>query len=188
MDQHSLRFLRLTGVSVICLGMLVLVLKTLGLTYPGFTVSIYVLTFTYISWYDYTHREIPNAISYPSIFLAYLGGAVMMENGFLASLIGASIGFILFFSIWVVPRLTLGAGDVKLSIAIGAFCGFPNAVLAFCISFAFLIPVVISALIFQSIRGNFPLPMAPFLSAGGFVGLLWGDDIVLWYTGLLDQT
>tara|TARA_B100000586_G_C20011773_1_gene384998 strand:+ start:483 stop:821 length:339 start_codon:yes stop_codon:yes gene_type:complete len=111
----------------------------------------------------------------------------MMENGFLASLIGASIGFILFFSIWVVPRLTLGAGDVKLSIAIGALCGFPNAVLAFCISFAFLIPVVICALIFQSIRGNFPLPMAPFLSAGGFVGLLWGDDIVLWYTALLDQ-
>jgi len=187
MDQHHLRFLRLTGVSVICLGMLVLVLKTLGLTYPGFAVSIYVLTFTYISWYDYTHREIPNAISYPSIFLAYLGGAVMMENGFLASLIGASIGFILFFSIWVIPRLTLGAGDVKLSIAIGALCGFPNVVLVFCISFAFLIPMVISALIFQSIRSTFPLPMAPFLSVGGFVGLLWGDDIVIWYTALLDQ-
>ena len=187
MNQHYLRFLRLTAVSVICLGMLALVWKTLGPTYPGFAVATYVLIFTYISWYDYTHREIPNAISYPSIFLAYLGGAVMMENGFLASLIGASIGFILFFSIWVVPQLTLGAGDVKLSIAIGALCGFPNAVLAFSISFAFLIPVVISVLIFQSIRGNFTLPMAPFLSAGGLVGLLWGDDIILWYTALLNQ-
>jgi len=114
----------------------------------------------------------------------------MMENGFLASLIGASIGFILFFSIWVVPQLTLGAGDVKLSIAIGALCGFPNVVLAFSVSFVFLIPVVISVLIVQSIRtirSNFALPMAPFLSAGGLVGLLWGDDIILWYTSLLNQ-
>ena len=110
-----------------------------------------------------------------------------MENGFLPSLIGASIGFILFFSIWITPKLTLGAGDVKLSIAIGGLCGFPNAILAFSLSFALLIPMVITILIVRSMTGNATLPMAPSLAAGGFVSLLWGDDIVLWYTALLNQ-
>jgi len=110
-----------------------------------------------------------------------------MDHGFLDSLIGAMIGFILFFPIWIIPRLTLGAGDVKLSIAIGALCGFPDAVLAFSISFALLIPVVVGVLIVPTLRNNFPLPMAPFLSAGGLVGLLWGGHIILWYTSRLNQ-
>ena len=187
MQRYS-GLLRSAAFSTICFGMLALVFASLVPTYPGLIVCIYVLVFTYISWNDYQHQQIPNAISYPCILLAYLCGATILDNGFLSSLIGASIGFILFFSIWITPRLTLGAGDVKLSIAIGALCGFPKAVLAFSISFAFLVPAVISVLIIRSVMVNRGIPMAPFLSAGGLVGLLWGDDIVLWYTALLNRS
>ncbi len=40
---------------------------------------------------------------------------------------------------------------MKLSIAIGALCGFPKAILAFSISLAFLAPAVISILLIRSV-------------------------------------
>ena len=179
--------LRLAALPTLGLVMLALVFDSLGATYSGFAVCMYVLVFGYISWNDYQHRQIPNAISYPCILLGFICGSIILDNGFLSSFIGASIGFTFFFPIWIIPRFTLGAGDVKLSIAIGALCGFPKAILAFSISLAFLVPAVISILIIRSVMVNRGIPMSPFLSAGGLVGLLWGDDIVLWYTALLNH-
>lgn len=177
-----------TIVLAIFLGMLVLTLNSLGITGFGFIVCIYVLISAYLSWRDYLDREIPNTIVYPFMLLACIGGAVILDNGFLNTLAGSSIGFILFFPIWAAPRLTLGSGDIKLSVAIGALCGFPKAVLAFGISISFLIPVVIGILILRSNIVDRGLPMAPFLSIGGLVALLWGENIMLWYTALLNSS
>tara|TARA_B100000809_G_C14912176_1_gene450227 strand:- start:44 stop:379 length:336 start_codon:yes stop_codon:yes gene_type:complete len=110
--------------------------------------------------------------------------------------IGASVGFMLFSLIWIAPKSQFGAGDVKLSVAIGSICGIPNVLLAFFISFALLTPAVIGIVIIRYINSNQTLPkesrfgatfgFAPFLSAGGLIVLIWGESIVTWYIGMLN--
>ena len=179
--------------SILVLG---LVWYSLGPSSSGLTISIYVLVFTYISWHDAVHKEIPNKLIIPCTGLSYIGGAILLEHGLLNSAIGASVGFTLFFLIWIAPKSQFGAGDVKLSVAIGSICGIPNVLLAFLISFALLTPAVIGIFIIRCINSNQTLPkesrfgatfgFAPFLSAGGLIVLIWGESIVTWYIGMLN--
>jgi leader peptidase (prepilin peptidase)/N-methyltransferase len=160
------------------------------------TIATYVLVFTYISWHDVIHKEISNKLIIPCIGLSYIGGAILLQNGLLSSLIGASVGFTLFFLIWIAPKSQFGAGDVKLSVAIGSICGVPNVLLAFFISFGLLTPAVIGIFIIRCINSDRTLPkesrfgatfgFAPFLSAGGLIVLIWGDNVVNWYVGMLN--
>ena len=176
------------------IGMFAIIWFTLGPSTNGLTIFLYVLVFTSISWHDMIHKEIPNQVIIPCIGLSYIGGSVLLQNGLIESLIGASIGFALLFLIWMAPKSKLGAGDVKLAVAIGAICGVPNIILALFISFGLLLPAVIGIFIIRFINGDQSLPsesrfgatfgMAPFLSAGGFIALLWGERIVNWYISL----
>jgi len=155
-----------------------------------------VLVFTYISWHDAVHKEIPNKVIIPCTGLSYIGGAILLDHGLLNSVIGASVGFTLFFLIWIAPKSQFGAGDVKLSVAIGSICGIPNVLLAFFISFALLTPIVMGIFIIRHINNDQTLPkesrfgatfgFAPFLSAGGLIVLIWGQSIVNWYIGMLN--
>ena len=169
---------------------------TLGLSSSGVTVAIYVLVYTYISWHDIVHKEIPNKVIIPCAGLSYIGGAILLQNGLLSSAIGASVGFALFFLIWMVPKSRFGAGDVKLSAAIGSICGVPDVLLALFMSFALLIPTIIVIVIIRYTANNQTQPkhsrfgdtfgFAPFLSAGGLFTLIWGESIVNWYIGMLN--
>ena len=169
---------------------------SLGPSLSGLTISIYVLVFTYISWHDVVHKEIPNKVIIPCTGLSYIGGAILLDHGLLNSLIGASVGFTLFFLIWIAPKSQFGAGDVKLSVAIGSICGIPNVLLAFFISFALLTPIVVGIFIIRHINNDQTLPkesrfgatfgFAPVLSAGGLIVLIWGQNIVNWYIGMLN--
>jgi len=174
--------------------MFALIWFTLGPSINGLIVFLYVLVFTSVSWHDVFHKEIPNQVIIPCIGLSYIGGAVLLQNGLIECFIGASISFGLLFLIWIAPKSTLGAGDVKLAVAIGAICGIPNIIIALFISFGLLIPAVIGILIIRFINNEQSLNskprfgatfgMAPFLSAGGFITLIWGDRIVNWYISL----
>ena len=175
-------------------GIFAIIWFTLGPSTTGLAVFLYVLVFASISWHDVIHKEIPNQVIIPCIGLSYIGGAVLLQNGLIESLIGASVSFAIFFLIWIAPKSKLGAGDVKLAVAIGAFCGVPNIIFALFISFGLLIPAVIGIFIIRFINCDQSLPsetrfgatfgMAPYLSAGGFIALVWGEHIMNWYISL----
>lgn len=177
-----------------CLGMFTIIWFTLGPSTNGLVVFLYVLVFTSISQHDAFHKEIPNQVIIPCIGLSYIGGAILLQNGLIECLIGASISFGLFFLMWIAPKSTLGAGDVKLAVAIGAICGVPNIITALFISLGLLIPAVIGIFFIRFINNEQSLKsesrfgatfgMAPFLSAGGFIALVWGEPIVNWYISL----
>ena len=175
-------------------GIFAIIWFTLGPSTTGLAVCLYVLVFASISWHDVIHKEIPNQVIIPCIGLSYIGGAVLLQNGLIESLIGASVRFAIFFLIWIAPKSKLGAGDVKLAVAIGAFCGVPNIIFALFISFGLLIPAVIGMFLIRFINWDQSLPsetrfgatfgMAPYLSAGGFIVLVWGEHIMNWYISL----
>jgi leader peptidase (prepilin peptidase) / N-methyltransferase len=75
----------------------------------------------------------------------------------------------------------LGMGDVKLVAVIGLYLGAAAAV-AVVVAFAggALAGAALVVRAGAAARRR-PLPFAPFLAAGGLVGLLFGDSLVRWY-------
>lgn len=77
----------------------------------------------------------------------------------------------------------IGGGDVKLMAAAGLLLGFPGIVMAF------LLGCIIGT-VFHVIRMVFfhagrRLALGPYLSIGIFVTMLYGEDLLSWYLGLL---
>jgi len=97
-------------------------------TYYGSTaalLSILVLA----SWTDLQHHRIPNVLSLGGILLGIaLHTGVSGISGFATGLVGAAVGIGIFLPFYL--HRGMGAGDVKLMGAVGAFLGPHNALLA----------------------------------------------------------
>ncbi|QXP83169.1 A24 family peptidase [Methylococcus sp. ANG] len=141
----------------------------------GLTAGLIALAFI-----DLDHLVLPDDITLPLLWL----GLLLNAQGFFCSLetalYGAVTGYLL---LWTVHRgfllLTgregMGFGDFKLLAMLGAWMGWP------------MLPVII---LFSSISGavigsialavggkerDTPIPFGPFLAAGGWIALLWGN-------------
>jgi leader peptidase (prepilin peptidase)/N-methyltransferase len=148
-----------------------------------------------VTFIDLELRIIPDEINFAAIFLGFacsLGFgprprfAAGAEWWWLEVLL-ASIGAAAFL---LAPALLtrgrgMGAGDVKLVLALGAFLGAPVAV---GLMAGFLIALVPSAVLIVA-RGlkagrKSKIPFGPFLAMGGMVGWFWGPQVLDWYLHL----
>ena len=149
-------------------------LNLISIIYALFTSALLVLTI--IDWRTY---EIPISIN---IFILVLGclKVVLDFNNFLDYLIGFFIvsGFLLVLYMITKGR-AIGGGDIKLMAVAGLLLGWQLIVLAF------LIGCVLGSilhLIRMKVSGaERMLAMGPYLSAGLFIAMLWGNDFIKWY-------
>lgn len=76
----------------------------------------------------------------------------------------------------------IGGGDIKLMAACGLFLGWKQIV------FAFFLACVLGTLVHLPLmalkKAGRELAMGPYLSAGVFIALLWGDAVFRWYWAL----
>ena len=149
-------------------------LNLISIIYALFTSALLVLTI--IDWRTY---EIPISIN---IFILVLGclKVVLDFNNFLDYLIGFFIvsGFLLVLYMITKGR-AIGGGDIKLMAVAGLLLGWQLIVLAF------LIGCVLGSilhLIRMKVSGaDRMLAMGPYLSAGLFITMLWGNSFINWY-------
>ena len=149
-------------------------LNVISIIYALFTSALIVLTV--IDWRTY---EIPISIN---IFILVLGclKVVLDFNNFLDYLIGFFIvsGFLLILYM-VTGGRAIGGGDIKLMAVAGLLLGWQLIVLAF------LIGCVLGSilhLIRMKVSGaDRMLAMGPYLSAGLFIAMLWGNSFINWY-------
>ncbi len=154
--------------------------------------------------YDLKHYLIPDKVLFPAIIIAATYKFLvnlsfshwnLIENLKLKIENSASIlNFILavfiasgfFFIIWLVSGgKWMGFGDVKLAILLGLVLGFPNILTGLFLAFLFgaIIGVVLMALKKKEL--NSKIPFGPFLIAGTFMAILWGQQLMQWYLNLL---
>jgi prepilin peptidase CpaA len=75
--------------------------------------------------YDILWRRIPNWVSFSGIVLGF-GGNIFLSHwhGFKNAALGVGLGFLVYFCLYLLRGM--GAGDVKLMAAVGAFSGPGN--------------------------------------------------------------
>ncbi len=130
---------------------------------------------------DLEHRIVPNRIVAPAAAFGLVAGATL-SFGDLPELLIAGAGAFLFLLLAALAYPAgMGMGDVKLAGVMGLFLGLsvvPALFLAFVLGT--LVGLVMMARHGASAR-KAGVPFAPFMAAGGFVGLLAGQELVGFY-------
>jgi leader peptidase (prepilin peptidase)/N-methyltransferase len=157
--------------------------KLLLLAYGPFCFALLALTAI-----DLEHLWLPDVITIPGITLGLLLSLVLPHLSFQGAAAGALVGGGLFYGIgWLYEKLAgrrgLGGGDVKLMAMIGAFLGVGALPLIIVVSAAL---GILTGLI--KILGQEPgqlhqwrtisLPYGPFLAAGAWYYLFWGERLL----------
>jgi leader peptidase (prepilin peptidase)/N-methyltransferase len=137
---------------------------------------------------DLEHRLIPDKITVPLLVFGLVASLLPGGLSPLESLIGAGAGGGVMYGIAVVgdavyKRETMGGGDIKLAAAVGAFVGWKILLVALFIAFVL---GAAGGLIYLALGGkDKTIPFGPFLAAGAVLALVFGQDLLSWYTGFL---
>jgi leader peptidase (prepilin peptidase)/N-methyltransferase len=136
-----------------------------------------------ISAIDLRYRIIPDRISLP-LAVAGLALAVALRSSDLPELLLSAFAAGLFLLVAALLSPSgMGIGDVKLAFVLGLFVG-RSVVIAVVLG---LVGPVVPMLVLLPRYGarvrKLHLALGPFLALGGMVALLWGEDIISWYTG-----
>ena len=149
---------------------------------------VYVLLFVPIFFIDLRESIIPDMIVFPGMALAL--GLALLGGRVIPALVGGGVGFGLFLTIYLLARYLLGQegiglGDVKLAGLLGLINGWPLVMLAILLAF---VSGGLVASVFLALRRKGrkdPVPLGPFLVAGSFVALLWGQRLLDFYVRLV---
>ncbi len=134
---------------------------------------------------DLEHRVVPNRILAPAALWGLAGSAFVRESELPALLVGGAGAFALLLVAVLAYPAGMGMGDVKLAGVMGLYLGLS------------VVPALLAAFATGSVAGaaimvrhglqarKRAVPFAPFLAAGGLVGLLTGPELVGLYARTL---
>jgi prepilin signal peptidase PulO-like enzyme (type II secretory pathway) len=137
--------------------------------------------------YDLKYYIIPDKVIYPAIGVAlifdFLKSDILGISGFLLSAFCAAA---FFFLIVLISRgKGMGVGDIKLAFLMGLFLGWPNIVVALFSAIVLGAIIGIGLIISGKKTLKSEVPFGPFLVAGTFLALFWGEKIINFYLNLL---
>lgn len=166
-----------------------------GSTVAVITFDLWVLllvAFMILALYDLRWQLLPDRVVFPVIglALAMVGVRAMLGDTptvLLTALWGVLCTAGLFYLLYLVSRgRWIGFGDVKLAIALGLLVGgpFPALLVLFVASLLGSL-AAIPLLLRGGAVGSTRIPFGPFLLLATVVVMLWGTNVIAWYTSLL---
>ena len=177
-----------------------------GLTWDLPVLLVYASLLIVLFITDYEHFLLPNIVTYPgialtaavallatllhyqlawSIFFAGQDFMAIFNNFFLSAMAGGIAGALLLLLVVILSRGGMGMGDVKLAGLLGLMVGFPLIFVALFVGIWAGGVVAIVLLISGKKKRKEGIPFGPFLCIGGLAALLWGRQILAWYTGMM---
>jgi prepilin signal peptidase PulO-like enzyme (type II secretory pathway) len=140
--------------------------------------------------YDLKHYLIPDKVIYSLIGITFFYQLIYNFQAinsdfwfFLLSAFGAA-GF--FFLIWFFSKgKCMGFGDVNLAFFMGLFLGWPNILVALFSAFFIGAIIGIGLIVLGKKKLKSQVPFGPFLIAGTFLALFWGQNLINWYLDFL---
>jgi len=141
-----------------------------------------------IFFYDLNYYLILDKVTLPLIiiifiFNLFIGDINISMINMLWGAVAAGGFFLLQFLVshgrWI------GGGDIRLGVLIGVLLGWPHTVTALVISYILGSIIGVGLIIFQKKNMQSQVPFGTFLSVGALIALLWGLEIIDWYSNLL---
>ncbi len=158
-----------------------------GISFPGLLfLAVILFSFIGIFFADIEYGIIPDWLVISgilgSLFFVISEKQPLMEH--MLSAFGAGVFFFLLFAI--TKGKGMGFGDVKLSLFLGLFLGFPQIVIALYLAFLTGACLSIILVIWRKVRffGG-TIPFGPFLVASSIVAFFWGEIIINPFISLL---
>lgn len=143
-----------------------------------------------LTFIDLDHQLLPDDITLPFLWLGLLlslGGIFVPVE---TAVIGAIAGYLSLWTVFQVFRLVtgkegMGYGDFKLLAMLGAWLGWQALPVIIILSSVVGAVVGIGLILFRGHERNVPIPFGPYLTAAGWLALLWGDDLTGAYLQLI---
>jgi len=137
---------------------------------------------------DIDKQLLPDDITLPLLWLGLASNLLNVFTTIQSAVIGAILGYGILWLIFVVFKtLTgkegMGYGDFKLLAMLGAWGGWQ--VLPFIILLSSLLGSIIgiALILFRGHQRTSPIPFGPYLAVSGWIGLIWGHEIIAYYLG-----
>ena len=146
------------------------------------------LTFVVIFVTDFKYEIIPDSMIVLGIIgagltLAFPPFSPLHVFPYLLSGIGASVFF--FFLYLITRSRGMGLGDVNLVYLLGLVLGFPNIVVSLYTAFltGALVGIILMVLGKKKLKSH--VPFGPFLIFGASIALLFGNEIIHWWSTII---
>ncbi len=142
--------------------------------------------------YDLKHYIIPDKIVYPAIILTLIFNfqfTIFNQFSIFQFSILSAVGAAAFFGALVLVSRGewMGVGDIKLAFLMGLVLGWPNILVALFLAFFIGAIIGLGLIILGKKTLKSEVPFGPFLVAGTFIALFWGEKIINWYIDLFSR-
>jgi len=136
--------------------------------------------------YDLKYYIIPDKVIYPAIGIAFLYQIIIHNSQFILQYLISAFGAAAFFLVIVLVSRGkwMGVGDIKLAFFIGLFLGWSNILVALFLAFFIGAIIGVGLIVTGKKTLKSEVPFGPFLVAGTFIALFWGENIINWYLRL----
>jgi leader peptidase (prepilin peptidase)/N-methyltransferase len=161
-----------------------------------FGVSMQTLAALFLTWcliatsgIDIGHKLLPDSITLPvlwlGILLSFFDVFVSLED----SVIGAMAGYLSLWTVFILFKIVtgkegMGYGDFKLLAMLGAWLGWQPLFVVILTSSVVGATVGISMIMLKKTERGTQIPFGPYLAAAGWITLLWGYELMHFYTSL----
>jgi leader peptidase (prepilin peptidase)/N-methyltransferase len=160
----------------------VLVVWRFGLSWDAAAALILTWALIALAAIDLDTQLLPDAITLPVLWLGLL---ISLDGWFTDSqsaILGATLGYLSLWSVFHLFRLAtgkegMGYGDFKLFALFGAWLGWQHLPQVLLLS---ALTGAIVGIFLVVVRGHdrqIPIPFGPYLTAAGWISLMWGDGI-----------
>ncbi|MCV6604664.1 MAG: A24 family peptidase [Porticoccaceae bacterium] len=161
-----------------------------GLTEQGLLALLFTWCLIALTGIDFKRHLLPDNITLPLMWVGLLANTQGVFTDLTSSVIGGAAGYLSLWSVYIIfKKLTgkegMGHGDFKLLAALGAWMGWQFLPMIILLSAVVGALVGIAGIIILGRDKQIPIAFGPYLAAAGWIALLWGHDILAWYTPYL---
>lgn len=161
-----------------------------GLSLEALVHFVFISVLLVITFIDIDHRIIPDIISLPGIPIFFLASFAVPSLTYKDSLLGIMAGGGILYAVAgsyqvLTKREGMGGGDIKLLAMMGGLIGWQGVLFTIFVSSA--IGTLAGTAIMLATHKNMKLalPFGPFLALGAAIYIFFGQELILWYFGLM---
>jgi len=143
-----------------------------------------------LSMIDFDTTLLPDSITLPLMWLGLLASLIPVFADVHSALIGAMAGYLALWLVFQAFKLFtgkegMGFGDFKLLAALGAWLGWEQLPAIILLSSLTGAVIGIMLMVLVKHRRDQAIPFGPYLAIAGWLTLMWGEEITLYYQQLL---